>query len=120
MVDAALVEEGDYSTASGAAAMERILDREPHVDAVFAASDRMAAGAIQTLRKRGLAVPHDVAVVGFDDSGLAERLDPPLTTMRQPFDEISEQMVELVTRLAAGKEASSSTLPTALVRRESA
>ncbi|WP_144018941.1 LacI family DNA-binding transcriptional regulator [Demequina sp. NBRC 110056] len=117
--DTDLVDEGDYSAASGAAAMERILEREPDVDAVFAASDRMAAGAIQTLRRRGKAVPTDVAVVGFDDAGFAERIDPPLTTMRQPFDEISEQMVELVTRLAAGKEAASSTLPATLVRRES-
>ncbi|WP_084038189.1 LacI family DNA-binding transcriptional regulator [Demequina sp. NBRC 110053] len=119
-LDSALVDEGDYSTASGAAAMERILERAPDVDAVFAASDRMAAGAIQTLRRHGKDVPGDVAVVGFDDSGLAERLDPPLTTMRQPFDQISEQMVESLTSLASGKPATSTTLPATLVRRATA
>lgn len=118
--DQALVEAGDYSTASGAAAMERLLASAPDIDAVFAASDRMAAGAIATLRRHGRSVPGDVAVVGFDDSGLAERMDPPLTTMHQPFDEIAEQMVEQLDRIVGGRSGQSVTLPAPLVVRATA
>ena len=84
--DPELVEEGDYSMESGAAAMARLLERTRDIDAVFAASDLMAAGAITALRKAGLRVPEDIAVAGFDDSGLAATHEPPLTTMRQPWD----------------------------------
>ena len=115
--DDALVEAGDYSTASGAAAMEILLKRTPGIDAVFAASDRMAAGAIATLRRHGKEVPADVAVIGFDDSGLAERMDPPLTTMRQPFDQIAEHMVDQLCAIVDGREATSITLPAPLVER---
>ncbi|MFN3865949.1 MAG: LacI family DNA-binding transcriptional regulator [Demequina sp.] len=112
-----LVEEGDYSLQSGADAMARLLERAPDIDAVFAASDRMAAGAIATLRKAGRSVPGDVAVVGFDDSGLAATLDPPLTTMRQPFGQISATMVELLLEIVDGRPAQSATLPTELIVR---
>jgi len=118
--DERLVEAGDYSTASGTAAMERLLERAPDIDAVFAASDRMASGAINALRRHGRDVPGDVAVVGFDDSGLAERMEPPLTTMRQPFDEISEQMVELLSQIVAGRSPESLTLPAPLIKRATA
>lgn len=118
--DGSLVEAGDYSTASGAAAMEVLLERHPDIDAVFAASDRMAAGAIATLQRHGRTVPGDVAVIGFDDSGLAERMDPPLTTMHQPFDEIAEQMVEQLCALVEGRTATSVTLPAPLVPRATA
>ncbi|WP_062079270.1 LacI family DNA-binding transcriptional regulator [Demequina globuliformis] len=120
LYDPALVEAGDFSRDSGAEAMANLLAREPHIDAVFAASDRMAAGAILALQQAGKTVPGDVAVVGFDDSGLAASFDPPLTTMHQPFDEISEAMVDLVLRAAAGKDAPSVTMPAALVVRASA
>ncbi len=116
--DPLLVEEGDYSLPSGADAMARLLDRATDIDAVFAASDRMAAGAIATARKLGRRVPEDIAVIGFDDSGMAATHDPPLTTMRQPFGEISKAMVEQLLHLVEGREASSVTLPTQLVTRE--
>ncbi len=115
-----LVEEGDYSLESGAAAMTRILERTTEFDAVFAASDLMAAGAITALRKAGLSVPVDVAVAGFDDSGLALTHQPPLTTMRQPFDRIAEHMVAMLLEVIAGGTPDSLTLPTELIVRESA
>ncbi|WP_431308346.1 LacI family DNA-binding transcriptional regulator [Demequina litorisediminis] len=118
--DADRVERGDYSHESGAAAMAALLARDPDIDAVFAASDRMAAGAIATLRAAGRSVPDDVAVVGFDDSGLAASVDPPLTTMHQPFDEISAEMVRLLLDAIAGKDPASVTLPASLVTRASA
>lgn len=117
--DEHLVAYGDYGAASGAAAMEELLDRAPDLDAVFAASDLMAAGAISTLRRRGLRVPEDVAVGGFDDSGLAGTLEPPLTTMHQPFDRISAEMVTLLLDLLGGAQQKSVTMPARLVVRES-
>lgn len=118
--DSALVEEGDYGFDSGVAAMTRLLERTRDIDAVFAASDLMAAGAITALRKAGLRVPEDVAVAGFDDSGLAATHEPPLTTMRQPWDRISDEMVSLLLGVIDGRPAEAITLPTTLVVRESA
>src|SRR5690348_13392797 len=68
-----LVAYGDFSEASGAAAMERLLHLTPDLDAVFAASDPMAAGALRVLHAHGRRVPADVAVVGFDDSAVARQ-----------------------------------------------
>ncbi len=118
--DPDLVEEGDYGYDSGAAVMARLLEKSRDIDAVFAASDLMAAGAIATLRKAGLRVPEDVAVAGFDDSGLAATHEPPLTTMRQPWDRISDEMVSLLLAVIDGRRPEAITLPTTLVVRESA
>ena len=118
--DPALVEAGDYSVDSGAIAMTRILERGPAPDAVFAASDSMASGAITVLRRAGLRVPEDVAVAGFDDSGLAATHEPALTTMRQPWDQISAEMVDLLLDVIDGGSRRAITLPTTLVVRDSA
>ena len=116
--DETLVEVGDYSYESGQAAMTRMLAHD--VDAVFAASDRMAAGAIATARRAGLRVPEDIAIAGFDDSGLAATHEPPITTMRQPWDQISAQMVAVLLEVIAGASPRSVILDTELVVRESA
>lgn len=116
--DDALVQVGDYSFESGQAAMTVLLERG--VDAVFAANDRMAAGAIAAARRAGLRVPQDVAVAGFDDSGLAATHEPAITTMRQPWEQISAQMVSVLLEAIAGAEPRSVILDTELVVRESA
>ncbi|MFA4897621.1 MULTISPECIES: LacI family DNA-binding transcriptional regulator [Microbacterium] len=116
--DDAFVEMGDYSFESGQTAMTRLLERG--VDAVFAANDRMAAGAIAAVRRAGLRVPDDVAVAGFDDSGLAATHEPTITTMRQPWEQISAQMVSVLLDAIAGAEPRSVILDTELVVRESA
>ncbi|HMS38060.1 MAG TPA: LacI family DNA-binding transcriptional regulator [Arachnia sp.] len=118
--DPALVEQGIYSVDAGAAAMQRLLERAPDIDAVFAASDVMAVGAISALRRGGRTVPGDVAVAGFDDSGLAESHDPPMTTMRQPWAQISSVMVDILLDVVAGIPRDSVVLPTTLVVRETA
>jgi DNA-binding LacI/PurR family transcriptional regulator len=116
-----LVANGDYSYESGERAMEEILEREPDVDAVFAASDVMAAGAIAALRRCGIGVPDTVAVAGFDDSRVAATTDPPLTTMRQPLAEIAARMVDILLSVVyEDAEPTSITFPTELVRRTSA
>jgi len=117
-VDPALIVPGDWGRASGAAGMRRLLEQAPDLDGVFAASDAMAAGALPVLRDAGRQVPGDVRVVGFDDSGLAATLDPPLSTVRHPLDRISEEMVRLLTDVIAGRTPLSITVPTSLVLRE--
>jgi DNA-binding LacI/PurR family transcriptional regulator len=115
--DETLVAHGDYTRGGGQAAMRELLERRPDLDAVFVASDLMAAGALVALREAGRSVPDDVAVGGFDDSGLAATLEPPLTTMRQPFERIASEMVRLLLEVVEGAEPARITLPTSLVER---
>ncbi|WP_395245588.1 LacI family DNA-binding transcriptional regulator [Agromyces sp. MMS24-K17] len=118
--DERLVAEGDYSRASGERAMRDLLERAPEVDAVFVANDVMAAGAIDVLRAAGRRVPEDVAVAGFDDAPIATRVEPELTTMRQPFERIAHEMVRMLLDVIDGRAAGRMTLPAELVVRESA
>jgi len=113
------VEHADFSMEGGAAAMERLLAAHPDLDAVFAASDLMAVGAMHVLHARGRRIPEHVAVVGFDDSGLAATAVPPLTTIRQPIEELGRTMTwRLLAQLAGDEELPPSVLlPTELVRR---
>ncbi|WP_328874684.1 LacI family transcriptional regulator [Streptomyces sp. NBC_00287] len=91
-----LVVEGDFTEDSGRRATAQLLERHPDMDAVFAASDTMAAGALGVLRAAGRRVPEDVAVIGFDDFTLAQHTEPSLTTVRQPLEEIGRTMVRLL------------------------
>jgi DNA-binding LacI/PurR family transcriptional regulator len=118
--DEALVATGDYSRAGGAAATAELLARRPDLDALFVASDLMARGALTTLERAGRRVPRDVAVGAFDDSAAALVAHPELTTIRQPWDRISAEMVRLLLARIGGEPASTVILPTELVRRESA
>lgn len=139
MVDAdpKLIVESDFTPGGGERAMRQLLDRRPDVDAVFAANDLTAAGALRVLRERGRGVPDDVAVIGFDDMlPVAEQTDPPLTTVRQDIEEMGRLMARLLlrrvgARVGAGAGAgageqgvaeapASVVLPTTLVRRASA
>jgi DNA-binding LacI/PurR family transcriptional regulator len=95
-LDDDLVAPGDFSQPSGARAMAALLERRPDIDGVFCANDPMAAAALQVLREAGRAVPEDVSVVGFDDSPLALTTHPPLTTVRQPPEEMGRTMVEVL------------------------
>jgi DNA-binding LacI/PurR family transcriptional regulator len=115
-----LVVTGDYVRDSGEAAMDRLLAQAPELDAVFVASDLMAAGALGALRSAGRDVPGDVAVGGFDDSSIASTIKPTLTTIRQPLARISAEMVRLLLDLIAGAPPAAVILPTELVIRASA
>ena len=113
-------EAGDYSEASGAEAVRRIL-AVGRPDGIFVASDLMARGAIMALRVAGIRVPDDVAIVGFDDSAVALTTDPPLTTIRQPMYAQGEAMAGvLLSRLAGESPERITILPTELVVRASA
>jgi DNA-binding LacI/PurR family transcriptional regulator len=99
--EADLQASGGFTQAGGVEAMRQILDARPDIDAVFAASDLMASGAIQVLRAAGRQIPGDVAIVGFDDSPIAESTEPPLTSVRQPIEEMGREMVRLLLEHAA-------------------
>ena len=116
-----LIEYGDFTMASGAAAMRALLDREPDLDAVFVASDLMASGAISMLRDRGRTVPGDVAVVGFDDSSAATNGEVPLTTVHQPSREMGVEMASMLLALLRGEATERErVMPTRMVVRASA
>jgi DNA-binding LacI/PurR family transcriptional regulator len=112
--------EGDFTEAGGAAVMKKLLAAHPDLDAVFAANDNMAAGALRVLSEAGRAVPADVAVVGFDNLGIAERTDPPLTTVHQSIQALGTEMTRMLIGLLAGQERTPLILPTRLVLRGSA
>jgi DNA-binding LacI/PurR family transcriptional regulator len=103
-MDESRVGYGDFSEASGASAMRTLLDRHPDLDAVFAASDLMAVGAMRVLREYGRRVPHDVAVVGFEDSVLAGQTEPTLTTVHQPVEAMGREMARLLVAHIRGGE----------------
>lgn len=115
-----LVEFGDFSPASGATAMRRLLERDASLDAVFAANDQMAIGAYSAIAEAGLTVPGDIAVVGFDDDRYAATAMPPLTTVHQPSIEMGTEMARTLVRLIEGDDVPPTTLlPTNLVVRQS-
>ncbi|MEU7281142.1 LacI family DNA-binding transcriptional regulator [Streptomyces sp. NPDC045431] len=118
--DESLVVAGDYSRASGETAAELLLERAPDVDAVFVASDLMAQGVLDALGRAGRRVPEDVAVGGFDDSPAALATRPALTTVRQPWERISGEMVRMLLARIGGEDPAAVILPTELVRRDSA
>ncbi|MFF3419206.1 LacI family DNA-binding transcriptional regulator [Streptomyces sp. NPDC002698] len=105
------VAEGGFTLDSGMAAMSGLLSEHPDVDGVFAANDLMAQGVCQLLRERGRQVPDDVAVVGFDDSSVAVTCRPPLTTVRQPVEEMAAAMAALLDEHIQGVR----TEPTSLI-----
>jgi len=111
-----------YSRQAGVDGMRELLSREPTIDGVFAASDAIAAGALDVLRANGRRVPDDVGLVGFDDSDWALRCDPLLSTVRQPADLLGRQAASIVLDLIDGERPKKlgTLLPTELVWRDSA
>jgi DNA-binding LacI/PurR family transcriptional regulator len=116
-----IVALGDFTRESGAVAMRQLLDDDPKLDAVFVASDLMAHGALRALHEVGRRVPEDVAVVGFDDIEMARYTEPPLTTVRQPIQQIGRELARHLLKQVAGEDVDPVVLlPTELVIRESA
>ena len=103
-VDPDLVVEGEFDYASGFEGARRLLSLDERPTAVFAASDQMAMGVYEAARQRGLRVPEDLSVVGFDDLPQAGWSSPPLTTVRQPLSEMGMLAVRTVLRLMNGEQ----------------
>ncbi len=112
---------GDFYVESGGHAMARLLDLDEPPTAVVCASDLMALGAIRAVAERGLSVPRDVSIVGFDDIQLAGHVQPPLTTLRQDKARLGAEAGRALTRLIAADAAvpEAMTLPVELIVRAS-
>jgi LacI family transcriptional regulator len=121
-VDDELIHQGDFYHEAGFAGGARLLALPEPPTAIFAASDQMALGVYEAVRQRGLRVPDDVSVVGFDDLPEVRWCSPPLTTVRQPLAEMGLLAARTVLRLAHGERIESPRieLATALVVRDSA
>lgn len=111
-----------YTHAAGVAGMRELLQVDPHIDGVFAASDAVAAGALECLRSAGRIVPRDVGIIGFDDSAWARRTQPELSTVHQPAGMLGARAAELVLeQLRSGAPSTQGVmLPTDIVWRNSA
>jgi len=94
-----LVVRGDFTTPAGYAAAMRLLDLADRPTAVFAANDQMAYGVLAAAKERGLRLPEELSVIGFDDTVLSAHVRPALTTVRQPFDEMGRRAAELLLAL---------------------
>jgi LacI family transcriptional regulator, galactose operon repressor len=116
-----LVVEGHFNAETGYAAARQLLELKERPTAIFASNDNMAAGALRAAAERGLAVPDELSIVGFDDTELARILSPRLTTVRQPLAEHGRTAVSLLNRLIDGQriEALRVELSTRLIVRES-
>jgi len=97
-VDTSLVQQGYFTYRSGLEAAEKLLNRKRPPTAIFASNDDMAAAAISVAHRRGLEVPRDLSVVGFDDTPIATTVWPELTTVRQPIASMAESSIELLLR----------------------
>jgi LacI family transcriptional regulator len=98
-LDHALEVESNFEIAGGFIAARGLLDAASPPTAIFAFNDNLAIGALQAARARGLGVPDDLSIVGFDDSELAPLITPPLTSVRQPLAEMGRMAIALLVRL---------------------
>jgi len=110
--------QGDFSFQSGFDAGVALLGKEPHVTAIFAANDDMAAGVAAAAARLGIKIPEEVSLVGFDDSPVATLVWPPLTTIRQPIAEMSAAAARMLMAGSAAAEPPS-TFDVELVDRKS-
>ncbi|MFC4011180.1 LacI family DNA-binding transcriptional regulator [Nonomuraea purpurea] len=94
--DPELTRYGDFLVAGGKACGAALIERADPPTAIFAGSDLQAAGVYQAAAERGIRVPVELSVVGFDDSPLCEMMSPPLTTVRQPLDDMANEAVRLI------------------------
>jgi len=96
--DEELIAQGDFTFESGEREMPKLLGLKKRPTAVFAASDYMAIGAMRVIKEQGLSIPKDIAVMGFDNTLEAAYVEPALTTVRQPLQEMGEKAVDLAIR----------------------
>jgi len=121
LADPRLIAKGNFTSESGHAAATALLDLDEPPTAIFAFNDEMAVGTIRAAAERGLRVPEDLSIVGFDDVEKAELVTPALTTVRQPLAEMGRLAVSLLTRLLERQpiEAMRVELATKLIVRDS-
>ena len=84
-------------------AVNKLLTLRNKPDAIFTTSDKLTTGCLKTLKRRGLKVPHDISLVGFSNTDIAELIDPPLTVVRQPAFEMGKDATDLLLQLIESK-----------------
>ncbi|MEK8024109.1 MAG: substrate-binding domain-containing protein [Candidatus Hydrogenedentota bacterium] len=92
-----------YDNELAAEATGRLLDRVPDIDAIVYASDVQAFGGVRMLRERGIEIPQKIAIIGFDNSTAAQNMTPPLSSVRQPFEETGRRAAEMLLSVVAGQ-----------------
>ncbi len=117
--DPALVVEGNFQERSGLLAMEQLLARHTDITAIFSANDQMSFGARLALYRRGIRVPEDMSLVGFDDLFSSGFTTPPLTTIRQPGEEMGVGAAKMILNLLLGTSVSIEIPVPSLIIRES-
>lgn len=118
-IDEELIYEGQFDGNSGVMAIQNLLDKSKSFSAIFASNDMMAFGARLALHRRGIRVPDDISIIGFDDQAEAAFVTPPLTTVRQPAQEMGQAAANALIDLINGKEYKMPSLATRIVVRES-
>ena len=117
-----LIARGNYTFETGVTAANRLFDLSPRPTAIFASNDEMAAGVVFSARERGISVPDELSVIGFDDTPIAAHIWPPLTTVRWPIVSMARAAArKLVGDMVGGAAADEqpSELPSTLVKRAS-
>lgn len=120
-IDSALIKEGSYKVESGYELANQLIDEG--IDSIFAANDLIALGAIKAIKDRGLKVPEDIAVVGFDNIYIAQFTEPPLTTVHQPTYEMGSKACNILLDIMQKKDAIEKRIviyPTLVVRETTA
>lgn len=118
-VDPLLIVEGQFSEQSGMLATEMLLMRGRSFSAIFAANDQMAYGVRLSLFRRGIRVPDDISIVGYDDQAVSAYIIPPLTTMRHPSDEVGKTAAAAILKLIKEEEVGEIRFSAELIIRES-
>jgi len=101
-VDESLIVKGDFRYGSGAIGARQLVDLKEPPTAIFACNDAMAMAAMAIMRERGLAIPDDISIIGFDDIPQASFTSPPLTTVAQPIEEIGKVAADLLIERMSG------------------
>lgn len=118
-----LIARGNYTFETGVTAANRLLDLNPRPTAIFASNDEMAAGVVFAARERGIAIPDELSLIGFDDTPIAAHIWPPLTTVRWPIVSMARAAaLKLVADVVGGRTAAGpqpSELPSMLIKRAS-
>jgi LacI family transcriptional regulator len=115
-----LIARGNYTFETGVTAANRLLDLSPRPTAIFASNDEMAAGVVFAARERGIAIPDELSLIGFDDTPIAAHIWPPLTTVRWPIVSMARSAArKLVGDMIGGLDEQPSMLPSMLIHRAS-
>lgn len=117
--DEKLVIYGNYGYRNAITEFEKFISTKREFDGVFAVSDRMAAGAVNVLSEKGIDIPDDVEVIGFDNTDISYTSTPKLTTVAQPHSKLGQNAFELVMKLIRNEKAESIILPHKIIRRDS-